>query len=151
MPTPIPDVESIVHLSSVLPHSTPEPVPESLDTMPATVHTPVEPKSFAEANQNDDWRKAMQLELHALKQNETWNLTTLPEGNKTIGSRWVYKVKILPDGKDVKDYLAKLFTIKDLGFACYFWGLNWRVLLMDARFVSTPLPPGIRFDNASGA
>ncbi|KAK4389657.1 Retrovirus-related Pol polyprotein from transposon RE2 [Sesamum angolense] len=181
-PTPIPDVESIVHLSSVLPPSTPDSVPESLDTMPAIVHTPVvpapsvpstrlhrlitkpawlqdyvcnkssfpsnpcipkmfspvqrlflanvaaiqEPKSFAEANQNDDWRKAMQLELHALKQNETWDLTTLLEGNKTIGSHWVYKVKILPDGKvdrykarlvakgytqmkDVKDYLARLF------------------------------------------
>ncbi|KAL0329133.1 UNVERIFIED_CONTAM: Retrovirus-related Pol polyprotein from transposon RE2 [Sesamum radiatum] len=66
-----------------------------------------EPRSFAQANQIDDWRKGMNLELHALKQNETWDFTTLPEGKKPIGSRWIYKVKLLLDGM-VDSYKARL-------------------------------------------
>ncbi|KAL0289043.1 UNVERIFIED_CONTAM: hypothetical protein Sangu_2630700 [Sesamum angustifolium] len=66
-----------------------------------------EPRSFAQANQIEDWRKAMNLELHAPKQNETWDLTTLPEGKKPIGSRWIYKFKLLLDGM-VDSYKARL-------------------------------------------
>ncbi|KAL0404581.1 UNVERIFIED_CONTAM: Retrovirus-related Pol polyprotein from transposon RE2 [Sesamum radiatum] len=201
-----------------------------------------EPKSFAQANQIEDWRKAMQFELHALERNETWDLTTLPKGKKAIRSRWVYKVKLLPDGKRLiiirlgsllkatpklkashhwnKEFTTKLeaygfrqsqhdrclflrrtstsflallvyvddilitgtslsciqdvnayhrlLTIKDFGFARYFLGLekacsfhgtyvthrkNLHDILDDcknARSVSTPLPSGIRFDNANG-
>ncbi|KAL0385763.1 UNVERIFIED_CONTAM: Retrovirus-related Pol polyprotein from transposon RE2 [Sesamum radiatum] len=66
-----------------------------------------EPKSFAQASQDDNWRKAMQDELNALKNNQTWELCTLPPGKKAIGSRWVYKIKHLPDGS-VDRYKARL-------------------------------------------
>ncbi|KAK4390206.1 Retrovirus-related Pol polyprotein from transposon RE1 [Sesamum angolense] len=88
----------------------------------ANVAVVQEPRSFAQASQNDDKRKAMQLELHAPEQNDTWDLTILPEGKKSIGSRWCKYLHVILD--DCK--------------------------MLDARSVSTPLPPGIQFDSASG-
>ena len=46
-----------------------------------------EPKSYAEASRHDCWIKAMQTELHALQQNQTWTLTSLPPHKTTIGCR----------------------------------------------------------------
>ena len=33
-----------------------------------------------------------------LSENATWSLVTRPPGKTTIGCRWVYTVKYLPDG-----------------------------------------------------
>lgn len=49
----------------------------------------------------------MQQELDALEANQTWHMTSLPPGKKAIGSRWVYKVKLHPDGT-VARYKARL-------------------------------------------
>ncbi|KAL0410883.1 UNVERIFIED_CONTAM: Copia protein [Sesamum latifolium] len=46
----------------------------------------------------EEWERAMAEELQALEQNETWTLTSLPKGKKAIGSHWVYKLKLNPDG-----------------------------------------------------
>ncbi|KAK4388297.1 Retrovirus-related Pol polyprotein from transposon RE1 [Sesamum angolense] len=51
----------------------------------------------------------MQYELDALERNQTWDLCDLPANKKTIGSRWVYKVKLLPDGS-VDRYKARLVS-----------------------------------------
>ena len=40
----------------------------------------------------------MQDELQALVVNNTWQLTPLPLGKKTIGCKWVYKIKYHSDG-----------------------------------------------------
>jgi len=40
----------------------------------------------------------MQDELQALAANNTWQLTPLPSGKKTIGCKWVYKIKYHYDG-----------------------------------------------------
>lgn len=40
----------------------------------------------------------MNKELLALEQNSTWELTDLFLGKRAIGSKWVYKVKLNPDG-----------------------------------------------------
>lgn len=40
----------------------------------------------------------MQEELNALEKNDTWELTELPHGKGTIGSKWVYKIKLKLDG-----------------------------------------------------
>lgn len=57
-----------------------------------------EPTSYLEASTQPLWVEAMNKEIHALQQNQTWTLTDLPKGKKAIGSRWVYKVKLNPDG-----------------------------------------------------
>ncbi|KAL0299213.1 UNVERIFIED_CONTAM: Retrovirus-related Pol polyprotein from transposon RE2 [Sesamum radiatum] len=66
-----------------------------------------EPSTFSQAQQHAEWREAMNHELTALEKNHTWELTTLPEGKRAIGSKWVYKVKLNPDGT-VERYKARL-------------------------------------------
>ncbi|KAL0313918.1 UNVERIFIED_CONTAM: Retrovirus-related Pol polyprotein from transposon RE1 [Sesamum angustifolium] len=65
-----------------------------------------EPSTFSQAQQHAEWREAMNHELTALENNHTWELTTLPEGKRAIGSKWVYKVKLNPDGT-VERYKAR--------------------------------------------
>jgi transposase InsO family protein len=55
-----------------------------------------EPKNRTEALSGvdkHDWIRAMNDEMKALTENSTWVLTTLPEGRKTIGCKWVFKRK----------------------------------------------------------
>ena len=51
------------------------------------------PISFEEAHQEEKWRLAMHEEIQAIERNNTWELTSLPEGHKEIGVKWVYKIK----------------------------------------------------------
>ena len=52
-----------------------------------------EPENYAEVAKDANWRAAMEEEMHALAENETWDLVDAPKGVKPIGCRWVYKVK----------------------------------------------------------
>ena len=61
----------------------------------------MQPKTLAEALKRSDadmWIAAALAEIDAHVRNNTWVLTQLPPGRKAIGSRWVFKVKRLPDG-----------------------------------------------------
>lgn len=40
----------------------------------------------------------MEEEIKTLEQNETWDVCELPSGKKSIGCRWVYKIKLKLDG-----------------------------------------------------
>ena len=40
----------------------------------------------------------MDKEIQALEMNHTWDVTSLPPGKSPIGCKWVYKVKLNPDG-----------------------------------------------------
>ncbi|XP_021725291.1 uncharacterized protein LOC110692563 [Chenopodium quinoa] len=62
------------------------------------IDTAVEPRNFKEAMQHEGWREAMQKEISALEDNETWIMATLPPRKKALGCRWVYKVKHNSDG-----------------------------------------------------
>ncbi|KAL2249557.1 UNVERIFIED_CONTAM: Retrovirus-related Pol polyprotein from transposon RE2 [Sesamum indicum] len=93
----------------------------SYDTMPThiTAFTPTygcfvqalsilqEPKSFREAQQKQEWREAMKSEIFALEHNETWDLVKAPLNKKCIGCRWIYKLKLKPDGT-IERYKARL-------------------------------------------
>ena len=47
----------------------------------------------------------MYEELESLKENNVFQLTNLPEGKKTVSSKWVYTTKENPDGS--KRYKAR--------------------------------------------
>ncbi|GJX48135.1 cysteine-rich receptor-like protein kinase 8 [Tanacetum coccineum] len=59
---------------------------------------PCDPVSFKEVVLDQEWCVAMDLELKALDDNGTWELTTLHVGKKVIGSYWIYKTKLKADG-----------------------------------------------------
>lgn len=66
-----------------------------------------EPTSFSQASKDEKWRVAMKNEVTALEQNDTWEITMLPEGKRAIDSKWIYKIKFKPDGT-VERYKARL-------------------------------------------
>ncbi|CAL2265125.1 unnamed protein product [Prunus armeniaca] len=66
-----------------------------------------DPQSFQDANLQAVWRKAMQEELQALDDNNTWSVVKLPKGKKAVGSRWIYKTKFHSDGS-IERYKARL-------------------------------------------
>ena len=57
------------------------------------------PKSTSEAISHLGWRQAMAEEMDALYFNGTWELVTLPPGKSHVGCRWVYTVKVGPNGQ----------------------------------------------------
>ena len=66
-----------------------------------------EPFTFKEAVKEDYWRNAMQEEIYAIERNNTWELTTLPPGQKTIGVKWEHKIKHTADRR-IERYKARL-------------------------------------------
>lgn len=66
-----------------------------------------EPETFSQAIENPIWRDAMNVELQALEANNTWSVCSLPFGKKSVGSRWVYKIKFRADGL-IERYKARL-------------------------------------------
>ena len=54
------------------------------------------PQTYAEAMSSPhatEWRKAMEEEMESLKENDTFDLTTLPVSKNPVGGKWVYTIK----------------------------------------------------------
>ncbi|VFQ60815.1 unnamed protein product, partial [Cuscuta campestris] len=83
---PVSNCVSYAHLSSTACALT-----SSLDSVPL-------PKTVREALSHPGWRTAMIEEMKALEQNHTWSLVSLPIGKKSIGCKWVFSIKVNPDG-----------------------------------------------------
>jgi len=56
------------------------------------------PKTLVEALSHPGWQAAIEEEMRALDHNGTWELVDLPARKQTIGCKWVYVVKVNPDG-----------------------------------------------------
>ena len=57
------------------------------------------PKTVQEALSHSGWRQAMLDEMTALHASGTYDLVPLPAGKSLVGCRWVFTVKVGPDGK----------------------------------------------------
>jgi hypothetical protein len=53
------------------------------------------------------WKEAVKNEMNALDKNATWDLVEIPRDMKTVGCKWVYKLKKGVDDK-VERYKARL-------------------------------------------
>ncbi|GKV23723.1 hypothetical protein SLEP1_g33425 [Rubroshorea leprosula] len=54
--------------------------------------------TYEEVVKEEKWQKAMAEEIGSIERNQTWELTDLPEGHKTIGVKWIYKTKLKENG-----------------------------------------------------
>ncbi|KAG8493453.1 hypothetical protein CXB51_010754 [Gossypium anomalum] len=72
--------------------------PKVSDHIPADIH---------EAMTNESWKVAVYNELHALLQNHTWSLCSLPDNRRAIGCKWLFKIKKKADGS-IDRYKARL-------------------------------------------
>ncbi|XP_076950961.1 uncharacterized protein LOC143624107 [Bidens hawaiensis] len=66
-----------------------------------------EPKTFFEASSDSNWITAMNDEIEALHRNNTWDLVGLPSNRKTIGCKWIYKIKY-KSSREIERYKARL-------------------------------------------
>ena len=69
-----------------------------------------EPSTFGEAvsSQNrQKWQEAMECEIESLRKHNVWELVPLPKGRKLVGSKWVFKTKVNPEG-ETERYKARL-------------------------------------------
>ena len=67
----------------------------------------INPIHFEDAVKSRKWRRAMDLEMEAIKNNGTRELTELPKGAKKVGVKWIYKTKFNENG-EVDKYKARL-------------------------------------------
>src|SRR6266700_216265 len=69
-----------------------------------------DPQTYKEASQREQagqWNAAMLEEMNWHLENGTWTIVELPEGQKAIGSKWVYKTKHNADGT-IERYKARV-------------------------------------------
>ena len=65
------------------------------------------PRDIQEALQNPKWVAAVKEEVQALEKSGTQEVSTLPEGKKTVGCKWIFSVKYNASGS-VNRYKARL-------------------------------------------
>ena len=65
------------------------------------------PSSVEEALLDLKWAQAIKEELEALQKNNTWTLSVLPEGRKTVGCKLIFSIKYKADGS-IDRYKARL-------------------------------------------
>ncbi|XP_050909631.1 uncharacterized mitochondrial protein AtMg00820-like [Lathyrus oleraceus] len=65
------------------------------------------PKSVQVALQIPKWREVVLKDMKALENNKTWSVTSLPDGKKTVGCKWVFTVKYNSD-RSIKRYKTRL-------------------------------------------
>ena len=69
-----------------------------------------EPRNVSEAFScpaKGEWIKAMEEEMTSIRSNHVWKLVDLSKGRKTIGNKWVLKIKRKAD-RSIERYKARL-------------------------------------------
>ena len=61
------------------------------------------PKTYTDAMrsvESDKWQSAMEEEIDALTENDTFEFVSVPDDRKVVGGRWVYNVKVGPNNEE---------------------------------------------------
>jgi hypothetical protein len=69
-----------------------------------------DPTSFEEAMRSEHsskWLEAVEDELRSMRTNQVWDLEEIPKGAKTVGCKWVYKIKYDSQG-NIDKFKARL-------------------------------------------
>jgi hypothetical protein len=69
-----------------------------------------DPTSFEQAMRSEHsskWLEAMEDEMRSMSANDVWDLEEIPKGAKTVGCKWVYKIKYDSKGK-IDKFKARL-------------------------------------------
>jgi hypothetical protein len=70
----------------------------------------MEPRSYDEAMSSpvcNEWMTAKKEEMESMRTNKVWELLDLPLRRKSIGNKWVLKIKRMADGC-IDKYKARL-------------------------------------------
>lgn len=78
--------------------------------MTATLSSIPIPSSYKQAMENDCWQKAIESELLALEENQTWDIVPCPSSVKPLGSKFVFSIKLRSDGS-IDRYKAHLIVL----------------------------------------
>lgn len=66
-----------------------------------------EPSTFAQASKDQRWVDAMDKEIRALEENQTWVVSNLPSDKTVVDCKWVYKVQYHSNGS-IERFKARL-------------------------------------------
>jgi len=90
--------------------ATHNPDPNTYNCQAYNTMSTTEPTTYAEAikgQNNREWKEAIEEELTSLRDNNTWTMTPLPEGQTAVRCKWVFKEKRGAEGK-IERYKARL-------------------------------------------
>ena len=75
----------------------------------SSISNVIEPMSFNEANEHEEWRKIIQEEYDSIMKKKTWELTEFPKDKFPIGCKWIYKPKFKEYGS-IDKYKSRLVS-----------------------------------------
>ena len=73
----------------------------------SSISNVIEPMSFNEANEHNEWRNAMEEEYESIMENNICELIEFPKHKNPIGCKWMYKPKFKLDDS-IEKYKARL-------------------------------------------
>ena len=82
----------------------------SPSSLAATLSPVSIPSSYKQAMENACWQKAIEAELLALEENQTWDVVPCPPSIKPLGSKFVFSIKLHSDGS-IDRYKARLVVL----------------------------------------
>ncbi|KAL0298225.1 UNVERIFIED_CONTAM: Retrovirus-related Pol polyprotein from transposon TNT 1-94 [Sesamum calycinum] len=106
-------------------------------------------KAVTSPNANE-WITAMKEEMSSMGKNNVWELVDLPTGRKTIGNKWVLKVKRKADGS-IDKFKARLVA-KVILRKSHFHHIDLELFQMDVKtaFLNGELDEEIYMDQPEG-
>lgn len=67
------------------------------------------PTKVKEALKDPKWVTAIQVEMDALQENDTWSILSLPKRKKLMGCKWVFTIEHKPD-RTIYSYKMRFVT-----------------------------------------